>query len=309
MKIFTMISLLLLSQVTLAEEIENNNLVIIQKVDNRAQSFVIRKGMADQIYKGQRSLFSNKSTSVVAKAITVSRDFSQWELEDKNASVSFESGDIITVSYSIEKIWTEIPRMISDKEYQNILKTERKLLLKKYGKLYEGRFQILGGISQGLSESTTESENNDGARVGNNYKFKYTKAFNDFLRYEVGFRYDDDVLTLSSPDLEISSQRYMATVGLQTRFNDFWELDATPYASLSLGYGKTQSQLNESVKTGTASIVPSFTLGVDIPYSKRFSFLIEGTVESISATETFSDGVEQRTNITQALVSLGIEFN
>lgn len=290
-------------------EIKNNNLIVIQTVDTSAKTFIIRKGMGEQIYKGQRSLFSSKSISFVAKVISVNREFSQWQMIDEKGVIPFSSGEIVTFSYSPEKIWTEIPRMISDREYNDILALEKKLLLKKYGLLYQGRYQFSAGIAQGLNESTTESSNNDGARTGKTYKLKYTNSFNDYLRYELGVRVDSDILTLNSPDLEVDSQRYMGVVGLQARFNDFWALDAIPYITISAGYGRSQSQINDSVKVGNVTLIPSFTLGIDIPYSKSLSFIIEGNVESLTATETFADGVEQRTNLTQASVSLGLEFD
>lgn len=290
-------------------EVKNNNLIVIQNIDTSAKSFVIRRGLGDQIYKGQRSLFSSKSISFIAQAISVNREFSQWQMIDPGGVVPFSTGEIVTFSYSPEKIWTEIPRMISDKEYNQILDLEKKLLLKKYGLLYQGRYQFSAGLTQGLNESTTESANNEGSRSGNSLKLKYTNSFNDYIRYELGLRFDSDILTLSDPDLEVDSQRYMLTSGLQVRFNDFWALDAIPYLTISAGYGKSQSQINDSVKVGTATILPSFTLGIDIPYSKGLSFLIEANVESLTAVESFADGVEQRTNLTQASFNLGIEFN
>lgn len=290
-------------------EIKNNNLIVIQNIDIGAKSFVIRRGLGDQIYKGQRSLFSSKSISFVAQAISVNREFSQWQMVDSQGVVPFSVGEIVTFSYSPEKIWTEIPRMISDREYNEILALEKKLLLKKYGLLYQGRYQFSAGMTQGLNESTTESSNNEGARSGNIFKVKYTNSFNDYLRYEVGLRFDSDILTLNSPDLEIDSQRYMLTLGLQARFNDIWALDAIPYISITGGYGKSQSQINDSVKVGTATLMPSFTLGIDIPYSRGLSFLVEANVESLTSIESFADGVEQRTNLTQASLNLGIEFD
>lgn len=291
-----------------SQGLSNHELIVIQKVDSRNKTFVIRKGMADQIYQGQKSLFSNKNISFVARAITVNREFSQWELIDEVASVPFRVGEIVNLSYSVEKIWTQIPRMISDKEYNSILENEKKLLLKKFGVYYSSTYQLLAGMGQGLSESTTESENNDGTRQGTSLKLKYTKSFNDFLRYEIGLRYDSDVITLNNPDLEITTQRAMMTLGLQARFNDFWQLDSIPYLSIAVGYGRSQGEINDSVKVGTANLLPSITVGIDIPINRKYSFLVEASVESISVTEAFADGVTQDTNATIAGVSLGLEF-
>lgn len=290
------------------QKIGNQNLLVIQKVSADKKSFIIRRGMQDQIYSGQRSLFSSKNISFVARAIAVDRNYSQWVLEDEQANVPFEIGEIITISYSIERVWSEIPKLLTDQTYKKMLAEEEKLLLKRFGNIYFGRFQILGSKSQTFTESTTESENNDGDRSGYNFKLKYSKPMTDAFRFEIGFRYDAETLILTDPAVEEETQRYYLTAGVQARFPNLWGFDSIPYASMRIGYGNSQSQINSAVRSGSALLLPSFTLGVDMKMNDKSSLLLEATLESLSATENFDDGVEQKTSINAGHISIGIEF-
>lgn len=287
---------------------ENHHLVVIQKLSSTGKSFVIRKGRADQVFVGQRSLFTTKNISLVARVVTANREFSQWIIEDEQAKVPFQTGEIVTISYSVERVWSEIPKLMTDKRYNQILALEEKQLRRKYNTTSDSRFQILGSKTQGLNESTSSSENNDGERSGMNFKLKYIAPISNSFRWELGFRYDSEILTLTNPDVEVESQRYLVTAGIQARFRRFWAANATPYVSLTLGTGKSQSQINDSVQSGSATLLPSLTLGVDFQMNKKTSVLAEISVESVNASESFSDGVEQTTNITSAMFSLGLEF-
>lgn len=299
-----------ISQEDIENEIkENHHLVVIQKVSTTGNSFIIRKGHKDRVYTGQKSLFSSKNISFVARVVNSNRDFSQWVIEDKESKVPFKVGEIVTVSYSVERVWTEIPKLMTDERYNQILAIEQKQLRKKYSVASETAYQILVSKTQALNESTTGSENNDGERSGNNFKFKLTRPLSESFKWEFGFRYDTELLTLSNPSLEIETQRYMATLGLQMRFATLWGMNTIPYASVTLGYGKSQSQLNDSVQSGNASLVPSVAVGLDFPMNDSTSVLLEFAVESIRAEESFSDGVAQSTNITAAMLSLGLQFD
>ena len=293
-----------------AEDIkENSNLIVIQKVASDGKSFVIMRGQEQKIYPGQKSVFSSHNVSFVARVVTSNNKFSQWLIEDTLAIVPFRPGEIVTISYSIEKVWTEIPRLIADKKYENYIKTEEERINRKFNKGMEARYHILGGMMKGLSESTTESENNETTRTGTIFKLKYVKSINEFFRWEAGFRYESDTLELFNPVLSIESQRYMVTGGMQFRFVNITTVSATPYAALTFGIGKSQSQVSGAVKTGTAQLIPSTTFGLDYIISDGKSFLIEFNLESVSVEEAFSDSTTQKTNITSASLNFGLEFH
>lgn len=287
---------------------ENHHLVVIQKISSTKNSFIIRRGHKDRVFNGQRSLFSSKNISFVARAVNSNREFSQWVLEDKESKVPFKTGEIVTISYSVERVWTEIPKLMTDERYNQILEIEQKQLRKKYSTTSDIRYQILASKTQGINESTSGSQNNEGERSGNNFKFKLIKPFTETMNWEFGLRYDSDLLTLSDPEVEVESQRYMATAGLQVKFKTLWGISTTPYASIALGMGKSQSQLNDAVQSGSATLLPSLTVGLDFQMNDTTALLVELSVESINSKESFSDGVEQTTSITSGMLSVGLEF-
>jgi hypothetical protein len=298
-----------LSQTDIENQIkENHHLVVIQKISSTKNSFIIRKGHKDRVFNGQRSLFSSKNISFVARVVNSNREYSQWVLEDKESHVPFKTGEIVTISYSVERVWTEIPKLMTDERYNQILAIEQKQLRKKYSTTSDIRYQVLASKTKGINESTSGSENNEGDRSGNNFKFKLIKPFSQTLNWEFGLRYDSDLLTLSNPEVEVESQRYMLTAGLQAKFNTLWGISTTPYASISLGIGKSQSQINDAVQSGTATLLPSLTVGLDFAMNETTAVLVELSVESLNSKESFSDGVEQTTNITSTMLSIGLEF-
>jgi hypothetical protein len=287
---------------------ENHNLIVIQKISRDKKSFVIRRGQQQKIYVGQRSMFSSRDVSIVAKVIASNNLFSQWEVIDEQAVVPFDMGEIVTISYSIERVWSEIPKLISDENYKTMLAEEELKIKKKYVRVVEDRFQMMAGFTKGINESTTESENNDGTRDGTSFKMRYLPAINELFRWEIALRYDQDLLKLYAPTLEISSKRYMASLGMQTRFTDLTAIDAIPYLSLSLGYGTTSSELNDEIRTGKVMALPTLALGLDFLISRNVSMLVEASLESLTIEETLPDGTLQSTNMTNGMLSVGFEF-
>jgi len=287
---------------------ENHHLVVIQKISSTGNSFIIRKGHKDRVFNGQRSLFSSKNISFVARVVNSNREFSQWIVEDKETKVPFTIGEIVTISYSIERVWTEIPKLMTDKRYNQILALEQKQLRKKYSYASDTSYQILASKTQGLSESTSGSENNGGERQGNNFKFKMVRPITEKFKWDIGFRYDTDLLTLPNPSVEVESQRYMLIAGLQYNLEQLWGINTVPYFGISIGYGKSQSQINDSVQSGSVLILPTLTFGLEFAMNDTTGILVELSLEAQNTSESFSDGLEQTTNITSAMLSLGLEF-
>ena len=197
---------------------------------------------------------------------------------------------------------------MTDERYNEILELEQKQLRKKYSIASQTSYQVLASKTQGINESTTGSENNDTDRKGNSFKFKLNRPITESLKWEAGFRYDSDLLTLANPSVEVESQRYMLIAGLVYKMDRLWGINTTPYLGLGIGIGKSQSQINDSVQSGSATVLPSLTLGLEFEMNDTTGLLVELSVEALNTSESFSDGVEQTTNITSAMLSIGLEF-
>lgn len=286
----------------------NANLVVIQNVANDDQSFVIRKGMADNITKGQISLFSSNSISFTARAISITNEYSQWIVNDKNMKVPFEKGQIVTMNYSPERVWLEIPKIMGDKNYQEMLAKEEAAIQERQFVRYDNRFEIFYGKYQGLSESTALSENNDASRVGDSFQFNYAIPFNQTFQFIAGFRYDNDLVTLLNPAVEQETTRYMATASLKILFNNKWNYRFSYFVLLGAGYGRSETTLQDTVKVGSAMLLPSVGLGLEYKISTTKSLIFKVNFDAIHSNEAFADSADITSDMTALGLSVGYAF-
>ncbi|MEE3079075.1 MAG: hypothetical protein VX341_07060 [Bdellovibrionota bacterium] len=300
---------------------ENHNLVVIQKVSTDGTTFVIRRGLKDDVLPNQRSLFSTKDISLVAQAITVNREYSQWRALQNSAVIPFKRGDIINLSYSVEKVWTEIPRVISDENYrltmqQAIIKKDpsKKKDFQKRKKRVQTNYQFLVGSTVALSESTQNVQDVDGTRTGLTFNGRYLRNYKKGLYYHFGLRYDGETYVSTTPNVTEETTRIFGYTGLTLRLNDIWKkTKALPYLALDIGIGTSNTAVDDLTKSGLATILPAVRLGIEYKAFKKTSFLIEAFAESISANEEFSESVnnnptQQKTTITNVGINLGMNF-
>ncbi len=295
------------------KEKENHNLVIIQKVSTDKTSFVIRKGKKDQIFRGQKSLFSTNSTSFVAKAVAVNREFSQWIPIDRGSTVPFTNGDIINLSYSVEKVWSEIPRLIGDENYRLTLQKERQKLEidtdeKKEEEYFKPKVHITFGSFTSLNESTTEVDSSDGTRTGLKFDARYLKPYNKNFFYQLGARYNSESYVETSPAVNEDSSRFFLTAGFTAKIYEIWQYKTVPYLAIDLGIGFSTTSIGDENKSGMVTLLPSVKLGIEYPWTKNVDLLTEVFFESMSADESFESGGETQTNSTLIGANLGLQF-
>lgn len=295
------------------KEKENHNLVIIQKVSTDRTSFVIRKGKRDQIFRGQKSLFSTKSTSFVAKAVAVNRNYSQWLPIDRGSTVPFNNGDIINLSYSVEKVWSEIPRLIGDENYRlTIQKEKQKLEIdtdeKKEEEYFKPKVHIIVGSFTSLNESTTSVDSSDGTRTGFKVDARYLKPYNKNFFYQIGARYNSESYIETNPSVDESSTRFFLTAGLTAKIYELWEFKTVPYIAIDLGVGYSTTSIIDENKSGIVTLLPSVKIGLEYPWGKSVDFITEVFFESMSADESFDSGGETQTNSTLLGLNVGLQF-
>ncbi|WP_162929587.1 hypothetical protein [Halobacteriovorax sp. BALOs_7] len=291
-----------------AESKLNTNLVVVQNVANDGLSFVIRKGRQDNIVKGQNSLFSSRNISFTARAISISSEYSQWIVNDNKIKVPFEKGQIITVNYSPERVWLEIPKIMGDKKYQQMLAKEEASLKERQYQKYDNRFELFYAKYQGLSESTTDSSNNDGTRVSDSFRLNYAIPINQMFQSILGARYDVDLLTLLNPNVEQETRRMLATAGLKINFSNDWSYRFSYFVQLSAGFGRSETLIQNTARTGTALVLPSVGLGLEYKVSTSQSLIFKLNFDAIQANEAYADGFEQSTDLTMLGLSVGYAF-
>lgn len=286
----------------------NTNLVVVQNVANDGLSFVIRKGRLDNIVKGQTSLFSSRNISFTARAISISSEYSQWFVNDNKVKVPFEKGQIITVNYSPERVWLEIPKIMGDKKYQEMLAKEEAAIKERQYQRYDNRYEFFYAKYQGLSESTTDSSNNDGSRISDSFRFNYAIPINQMFQAIVGARYDKDLLTLLNPNVEQETRRMLGTASLKINFQNDWSYRFSYFIQLSAGFGRSETIIQETARTGTAMILPSVSLGLEYKVSTTQSLIFKVNFDAIQANEAYADGFEQSTDLTMLGLSVGYAF-
>ncbi|MCP4914788.1 MAG: hypothetical protein GY909_16845 [Oligoflexia bacterium] len=293
-KIFLTISVMLLLTMELA--VADDQLVIIQAVSNSKRTFAVRRGQIHGVINGQESLFTNNSASFSATAVEVSREFSVWEIKDKRGSIPFEKGDFVTVSRSIENIWTEIPKthLLPPKELNFKPSSE---------------WLVRGTYSFAMSESVSETESTRyTGRTGVQLEILYTNRFAINWEYGVGLRFDRENSRLQNDQIDIPTQRNLIVADLTYHFENFKRSDNNAYLGIGFGYGLSSTTVDESVATGKALIAPVVRLGYINRIAASYALLLEGSVEAVSASESFENTDTQQSNVVSSKISVGLRF-
>ena len=276
------------------EESYNDNLIIIQAISTTGKSFAIRKGREDGIFVGQEAIFSNENISLAARVIEATRNFSLWAPSDKNATVPFIKQQFVIYSNSLENIYTEIPQ----------LRAKEKII--HY--ILESSFYLRSGYSYSINETVSEtSAERQTTRNGINVDLIYRKQFTRKFGWGIGARYETDGVQQKDPDLTIISTRLYGLAEVHYFFDRWKGTKNNFFASFTLGFGSSQTSIDDTVSTGLAMILPSIHLGLQIPIGGT-KIVPAIAIENISTRENFAEESTQSTQIMNIKISLGIIF-
>ena len=279
-----------------------DELVIIKSISSSKKSFVINKGLADDIRHGQESLFSTRDASIAAKVSEVSRHFSIWKMSSPNSSCPFSKDEFVTFNNNIDNVWSQVAKL----DYEFKLKEKG---LTPLGTIFHSAFIIRGALSKGISESISDTTSSKAvSRKGLQLEVFYSKATRFFERLEwaVGLRYDKESTQIQDPVLTVPTYRYYLMGELTYHFPSFYKSKNNLYISLGFGLGQSQTQIDQQISAGLSKVIP-IRLGLITPFSK-FCLLAEASIESVSSEEEFSGGETQTSDIVNAKLALGIKF-
>lgn len=279
----------------------NNNMVIIKAISSTKKTFVIRLGKEDGILPGQISMFSTKNISILARAITVNRDFSQWIVVEKDSLIPFSDNQVVTLSKSVERIWTELPILQIQEKYRQIEERYARVIGKKH-------LTIKANFVQGFKESTSLVDEEIGKRSGVHFEAIYSKNYTSQFELGAGLRYDSEVLQKEQTNLDIPTTRLLVMLEGLYHFRKMKNSNTNFYGGVSVGIGKSSTVVDEEEKSGSAWVLPSVKVGALMELSRSYSFLVEGVLESITSKESFSDGKAQDNNIVAAGLTIGLKF-
>lgn len=274
----------------------DDELVLIQAVSTSGKTFVIRKGAEEGVATGQESLFSTRDSSFTAVAVEANRFFSLWRLKDNRGAVPFAKNEFVTFTNNIESVWTELPKL-------QLAPKEELVFKQSYG------FLLRTNFSYAMSETVSNIDDEKTAsRVGYQLEVLYGIRFAVHWETIFGFRFDRENATLQDPALDVPTNRYMVAGELIYHFENFARSDNNAYLGIGLAYGLSNTTVEDAVSTGTTAAIPIVKLGYINRISPNYSLVFEGSIESLSQKEAYTDTGDQTTNITNSKISIGLRL-
>jgi hypothetical protein len=279
-------------------------LLVIQTVSKDRRSFVVSKGVKDGIMKGMEIIFANDNISILCKAREVNRNYSLWTPIDANVSVPFNKEDI--VNYNTHAYGNVALDIVGD---ANNLTPEI-----DYDQLYR-KFRTSNNISakasfnRALSQTSSDVSNDkNSTRTGYALAIEYNYRFMPEFEMSFGGRLDNEVYRLTNAQLDIPTNRVMATFATTYHLTNFSQTKDNFYLTLAAGIGKSTTTVNEEKSSGTVTLLPEARIGYIMPFSNSVAMIFETSIEALSATEKFGDSAEQTTNITNVKFTIGLRF-
>lgn len=269
--------------------------VVIQSISIQEKTFVISLGKKDGIQEGQESLFSTEHYSVAARAQKASRNFSLWKVTDPHVKVPFIKDEFVIYDNNIDNIYNQVP----------FLRERMKTFVFNPQRYYKFKTHFSQTLAESLSDTDEEI---NATRRGYQLEFIFEKEWNSFLSWGAGARYDSEIQTLGNPALEIPTKRLFAVAEINYNFAHFEESKNNLYASAGIGWGTTESIVDERTATGTAWAIPVIRLGIQNNDFDQIKYMFEISFEAIFVEEVFPDGQRQSTNLTNGKVGFGIKF-
>jgi hypothetical protein len=279
-------------------------LVVIQTVSVDQKSFVISKGIKDGIIQGQELIFANENVSLVCKAVEVNRNYSYWYPVNDNMTVPFLREEIVS---AISHIYGSIELNLLAHQGDLITTMEHEKEIKEFRRL--NHFSLRGSIGLGITQSSSSvSTEQNSRRLAYDVALEYDKRLQPEYEIGVGMRVDNDIYRLSDPTLDIPTTRVMAIAVATYHFINWSHDKNNAYISLVGGIGYSKTVVNETVSSGTATILPQVRLGYIMPFSKTSAMIFEASMESISSSEQFSDTTKQTAGYFNVKGTIGIAF-
>lgn len=279
-------------------------LMVVQTVSKDRRSFVIAKGVKDGVARGQEIIYANDNVSILCKAIEVNRNFSLWVPVDRNINVPFNKEDF--VSYNSHAYGNVALDIVGDNN--NLIPVVNYEI--EYRKFRtSNNYSLKTSLAKGLSQSSSDvSADQNSSRTGYTIALEYNYRFMPEFEMSFGGRMDNEVYRLTTPELDIPTSRLMGTIALTYHVLNLSKDKNNFYLTLAAGIGKSTTTVDEVVGSGIVTLLPEARIGYIMPFSKSVAMIFEGSIESLSARETYGDQPEQITNILSTKFTIGLRF-
>jgi hypothetical protein len=269
-------------------------LTIIQGISRSGQTFLTRNGKKEGITEGKKVTFTADNVSIIAKAIKVTREFTQWEVENAFTDVPFRKGQVVTYYDTTEYLWTLTPEKIKQKYIKTQLYSPRKSI------------SFNSALFRGVSESVSGVEDRSVTRGGIDLESYLEREYNLNMAFAFGLRYT--IETINVNEASLSSNRFLGIAEARYYFDPMRNFYGVRLGlGLGVGYGQSRTDTDGLVSSGVARILPITKGMMVLPLSKQSEFLFETAFEALEVQETLADKTIQTTNVTNFKFGIAVK--
>lgn len=269
-------------------------LIMIQAVSDTKRTFITRNGKRNGIQIGMRGTFTADNFSIIAKVVSVTGNFTQWQILNTDTVVPFEKGTIVTYYPATEYIWALAP----ESERQKYIKSELPQTRRSW--------VFKGALTRGLSESVSDAPANTAKRGGFLGEVYYERDFYGPLAFDVGIRYEREIINYEGASLTTTRNLLIADIIYYMNFFREYISGGRFYLAGGLGYGLSNTKTTGLEQSGPVSLLPTVKMGVSLPFNETWEFLFDGAFESLSTREEQESGRIQTTTQTNFKVGFGL---
>lgn len=268
-------------------------LMVVQAVSSSKHSFVTRNGKRQGVTKDMTATFVSDDVAVIAKALTVTSQFTQWELVNTEGTVPFQVGSIVTYHPAQEYLWSLNPA------------EARQRYVEKLRPQVKHSTIVKAAATRGLSETTSNAAPASSSRGGVALDALYERLWKRNFAWDAGIRYENEVINLTGGSL--ITQRLVAMADILYYFDAIDTFyGARFFLSAGAGYGQSSTEADGIVQSGNVLLLPSAKIGVSLPFNQGWDFIAESAFETIKTSEKLDDGSRQETTQSNLRIGLGL---